>query len=84
MAPPMKPFDDPLTLATMQTTARLARKATLDAVDLRCRSRSLEALAISRELLAMPLYRPLRGVREGADEHQSLRSRPGTPSSRRS
>lgn len=66
IALPMKPIDDPLTLATMQTTTPLTSKVALDAVDLECRSRSVEALAISRELLAVPLYRPLRGMRPSA------------------
>lgn len=59
----MKPINDRLTRATMRTNGRLARKAVLDAVDLQCRSRSMEALAISRELLAMPLYKPPPGFR---------------------
>lgn len=62
MSCPMEPFEKLLTNTRICTTACVAPKVALDVVDLQCRSRSVEALAISRELLAVPVYKPLSSL----------------------
>ncbi|WFT80265.1 hypothetical protein QA634_34715 [Methylobacterium sp. CB376] len=59
----MNTIDDCPTRSKAEAAELLKRLAKSQAADLECISRSREAIAISRELLSIPLYRPMCGLR---------------------